>query len=170
MPLCSCVYVCDLYVVVYVPHYKCGGQRTNLWICFFLHIFLWILGMKLKLPGLCGKCLFLLSHLSNNWHTITHAFTSTLWHILFSNHWLVQLHKSQIWKTSNYHSLCEFPTLPLCASTWVSAFTSLSEYEFTCAFTCLCWTKKQSSWNLAALIPLGLLVKDFNEPQIHQVG
>lgn len=24
-----------------------------------------------------------------------------LWHFLFSNHWLVQLHKAQIWKTSN---------------------------------------------------------------------
>lgn len=47
-----------------MPGHTCGDQRTALWSSFSPSTFMCILGVKLKSPGLQGKCLYPVSHLA----------------------------------------------------------------------------------------------------------
>lgn len=40
-----------------------GGQRTTLWTWFSPFIFMWVLGLEVRWPGVCGKHFSPLSHL-----------------------------------------------------------------------------------------------------------
>ena len=57
---------------VQVPEFKCGGQRTILWSPFSSSTFSWVLGFKLGLPGLLGKCLYLLSYLTSTYEAVSY--------------------------------------------------------------------------------------------------
>lgn len=48
-------------------HSICGGQRTTSWSHFSPSTYMWAVGLQLRLPGLCGKCCYPLSHLANSW-------------------------------------------------------------------------------------------------------
>lgn len=40
----------------------CGGQRATLWSQFYPFTCMWVLGVEMSSPGLCGKYLYPLSH------------------------------------------------------------------------------------------------------------
>lgn len=64
--LCVCMHVSDVFVWMHVAQHTGIGQKMTLWSQFSPILFIWILGIKLKSPGLCSKCLYLLSHLTTS--------------------------------------------------------------------------------------------------------
>lgn len=74
MCMCTHTYLCA---------YGCGGQRTPWWNQFSPSVLVWVLGIKLRLPGLFSECVYLVSRptglhymflcLKFYWHTVKPA-------------------------------------------------------------------------------------------------
>lgn len=57
--------MCEVYRDMHVTQCMYGDQRRAFWSQFSHSTFMWALGIKLRVPGMFGKCLYALNHLAS---------------------------------------------------------------------------------------------------------
>lgn len=135
--------------------------RTTLRSLFSSSAFRWVWGIKLRLPGLCGKCLYLLSHvvgpsLFTDWQSCPCQSVPGLWcvgWVLAVHYWLSFLVPGlKSWGALSCLDICDIPT-PFLFMVFLSSVSLLTDFRIVFAsgfLSNLCINFKRTGvlWNI----------------------